>query len=147
MSGISDADVDELIDRVERSAVLFMRGEMDRYLELIHHAPGYTLTNPLGGAIRRYDDRTESVLEAAGYFRGGDARLEVAEVHRLADAVVLVGIERQHGKVGDLPEQDWSLRVTMVFRREAEDWLLLHRHADFLVHPIELEQAAALARG
>jgi ketosteroid isomerase-like protein len=53
----------------------------------------------------------------------------------------------QHGLVGGLPEQDWSLRVTLVFRRDDGAWRLLHRHADPLVHGISLEQTAALARG
>jgi ketosteroid isomerase-like protein len=56
-------------------------------------------------------------------------------------------IERQHGEVGGLPDQGWPLRVTQVYRREAGEWLLVHRHADPLVHRIGLEQAAALARG
>jgi hypothetical protein len=37
------------------------------------------------------------------------------------DFVLLVRIERQHGEVGGLPDQDWSLRVTMLFRREGGD--------------------------
>ena len=56
-------------------------------------------------------------------------------------------IERQHGEVGGLPEQDWSLRVTQVYRREGSEWRLVHRHADPLVNSISLEQAAAIARG
>jgi ketosteroid isomerase-like protein len=61
--------------------------------------------------------------------------------------VVLAVIERQHGQVGGLPEQDWSLRVTLVYRRDESEWRLVHRHADPLVHGISLEQLAALARG
>jgi hypothetical protein len=64
-----------------------------------------------------------------------------------ADTVVLVMIERQHGQVGGLPDQDWPLRVTQVYRRDGSDWQLVHRHDDPLVHAIELEEAAALARG
>ena len=56
-------------------------------------------------------------------------------------------IERQHAQIGGLPDQDWSLRVTQVYRREGADWLLVHRHADPLVDAIDLEQAAGLARG
>jgi ketosteroid isomerase-like protein len=49
--------------------------------------------------------------------------------------------------VGGYPTQDWSLRVTLVFRREGGAWRLVHRHADALVHPITREQLATLARG
>jgi ketosteroid isomerase-like protein len=63
------------------------------------------------------------------------------------DLAVLVAIERQHGTVGDLPSQDWSLRITLVFRREGADWLLVHRHADPLTRPIDPDLFAAIARG
>jgi ketosteroid isomerase-like protein len=59
-----------------------------------------------------------------------------------------VVIERQRGTVRDLPEQDWSLRVTWVFRRGGESgWEVVHRHADALVHPIDHERLGRLARG
>jgi ketosteroid isomerase-like protein len=45
-----------------------------------------------------------------------------------------------------LPEQDWPLRVTQVYRHDAPGWRLVHRHADVLLRAIGLEQAAALAR-
>jgi ketosteroid isomerase-like protein len=69
------------------------------------------------------------------------------EAHASGDIVVLVMIERQHGEVGGLPDQDWSLRVTLVYRREDSEWRLVHRHADPLVRSIGLERAAAIARG
>jgi ketosteroid isomerase-like protein len=52
-----------------------------------------------------------------------------------------------HGEVGGLPEQDWSLRVTQIFRRDRSEWQLVHRHADPLANGITVQQAAALARG
>jgi ketosteroid isomerase-like protein len=60
---------------------------------------------------------------------------------------VLVVIERQHGEVGGLPDQDWSLRVTLVYRRGGPGWQLVHRHADPLVRGRTLEDLAAIARG
>ena len=56
-------------------------------------------------------------------------------------------IEREHGEVGGLPDQDWSLRVTLVYRRQGAEWWLVHRHADPLVRDVGLKTAAALARG
>jgi ketosteroid isomerase-like protein len=56
-------------------------------------------------------------------------------------------IERQRGEVGGLPAQDWSLRVTQVYRRHGDVWQLVHRHADPLVRALGLERTAALARG
>ena len=60
------------------------------------------------------------------------------------DTVVLSMIERQHGRVGGQPDQDLSLRVTQVYRREGSDWLLVHRHADPLVTTLTLEELTAL---
>jgi ketosteroid isomerase-like protein len=63
------------------------------------------------------------------------------------DIAVLVTIEHQHAEVGGVPDQEWPLRVTLVFRRGATDWKLVHRHADLTVKRITLEQAAMMARG
>jgi ketosteroid isomerase-like protein len=147
MDTISDEELAELVRRTEEATTAFMRGDMHRYLELTPHAGGFTLMNPFGGPPKRYRDRSESILAAAAYFRGGEATLEVAEAHAWGDTVVLAMIERQHGEVGGLPDQDWPLRVTQIYRREGSDWLLVHRHADPLVDAIGLERASALAAG
>jgi ketosteroid isomerase-like protein len=144
---ISDEELAELVRRTEEATTAFMRGDMETYLRLTSHAPGYTLMNPFGGAPTRYEDRRPSLMAAASYFRNGEARLELVQAHASADMLVLVMIERQHGEVGGLPDQDWPLRVTQVYRRAGSEWQLLHRHADPLVHGITLEQAAALACG
>jgi ketosteroid isomerase-like protein len=81
------------------------------------------------------------------FFQAGQTELEVVQTYASGNMAVLVVIERQRAVVGGLPEQDWSLRVTLVFRHEDTEWQLVHRHADPLVHSISLEQAAAIARG
>ena len=142
---ISDEELADLVQLTEEATSAFMRGDMERYLALTPHARGFTLMNPFGGPPTRYEDRTESLRAAAGYFKAGEAKLELTEAHVWDDTVVLVMIERQHGEVGGLPDQDWSLRVTQVYRRDGTDWKLAHRHADPLVRAVGLEQASALA--
>jgi hypothetical protein len=114
---ITDAELAELIRRTEEATSAFIRGEMSRYLELTPHARGFTLMNPFGGLPTRCDNRAETLAKAAGYFKGGEAKLELVQAHASGDILVLVMLERQHGGVGGLPDQDWSLRVTQVYRR------------------------------
>lgn len=83
----------------------------------------------------------------ARFFENGTLEQEVVATHASGDLVVLVAVERVRAKIGGQPEQDWSLRVTQVFRRDGPGWQLVHRHADPLVTGITLEQASALARG
>jgi ketosteroid isomerase-like protein len=71
----------------------------------------------------------------------------VFQTYASGELAVLVAVERQHGRVGELPSQDWSLRITLVFRREGDEWRLVHRHADPLTRPIDSDFFAAIARG
>ena len=145
---VTDEEVAELIRRIAEAASALIRGDIRRYVMLIKHADDYTLMAPAGGEPRRGFDASDEALEAmARYFQGGEAELQVVESYASGDMVVLVAIERQHGEVGGLPDQDWSLRVTLVFRRDGSEWQLVHRHADPLVHGISPELLAAIARG
>ena len=145
---ITESDIADLVAQVEESADALMAGDVDRYLAFIHHAEDYTLLNPAGGPARRgFDHSPESRRAMAQMFQSGSAKLELIETYASGDLVVLVTLERNHGVVGGLPEQDWSLRVTLVFRRTQSGWELAHRHADPLVHPITAEQLSALAHG
>jgi ketosteroid isomerase-like protein len=145
---ITDEDFADLVRRTAEANSAFMRGEMDRYLALVTHADDYTLMAPFGGApVRGFDASSGRLAELSRYFKAGTSELELVQTYASGDMAVLVTIERQRGEVGGLPEQDWSLRVTQVYRREGSEWLLAHRHADPLVNNIGLEQAAAIARG
>ena len=131
---VTDEELAELIRRTAEAASALIGGEIRTYLTLIPHADDYTLMDPFGGEPTRGFDASSESLEALEPYTSGDL-------------AVLVVIERQHGQVGGLPDQDLSLRVTWVFRREGSEWQQVHRHADPLVNGISFEQLAALARG
>ncbi len=147
----SAADTDATAALVALAAeknAAFMRGDMQRWASLVHIAPDFTLMQPFGGPVSHgFDTSPQHLAEVGRYFRNGKTQLEVVQTHSSSDLVVLVMIERQTGEVGGLPEQDWSLRVTEVYRKAGSLWQFVHRHADALVHRITLEQLSALARG
>ena len=130
-------DVANLTRRTAEANAALVRGDIDGYLALTEHATDYTLMAPFGGAPTRGFDRS-SQAEMAQFFKSGTFDQEIVATYATGDLVVLVTIERVRAEVGGLPEQDWSLRVTQVFRREGAEWRLVHRHADPLVHGISL---------
>ncbi len=145
---ITGEELGALIQRTADGTAAYMRGEIRRSLTLIRHADDFLLMAPNGGDVMRGVDASDAAVDAtARFFQGGEAELDVVQTYTSGDLVVLVAIERQHGEVGGLPDQDWSLRVTLVFRRDGEEWRLVHRHADPLVHGISFEHLAALGRG
>ena len=151
MSGATatEKELAELVSRTAEGASALIRGDARSYFTLVRHADDFTLMSPYGGRPSRgFDDSDEALEALAQFFRSGEATLEVVESYASGDLAVLVVVEHQHGEVGDLPEQDLSLRVTLVFRRSTDsEWQLVHRHADPLVHGIGLEQLAKLLRG
>ena len=145
---ITEDDLAALIKSTAEAASAYMRGDIRRYLALIKPAEDHTLMAPAGGELIRGRDDSDAAIEITSrYFQAGDADLEVVQTYASCDLVVMAAIERQHGEVGGLPDQDWALRVTLVFRREGSEWRQVHRHADPLVHGISLEQTSAIARG
>jgi ketosteroid isomerase-like protein len=144
---IDDA-VTELIQRSADSNAALMRGDIDSYLTSITFSDDFTLMSPFGGPPTRRAELTDERMKAMGrFFKNGTFEQEVVQAYGSSDMVVLAIIERAHVEVGDLPAQNWALRVTLVYRRDGTTWRLAHRHADPLVEGITLEQSAALARG
>lgn len=144
----AESAIAERIQVAAEKNAAFMRGDMDRWVALADIAPDFTLMQPFGGpASHGFDASPERLARLAQYFRNGDTALEVTQTFEADGLIVIVMIERQQAEVGGLPRQDWSLRVTEVFRKDGEAWRLAHRHADPLVHTISLDRAAALARG
>lgn len=148
MNRPSEDELTALVRRAEEAARAFMRGDVDHYLQLVHHAHGFTLVPPFGGPVSAHEDRRAEVRSWDGTgFTDGDAHFEHVQTHAWGDTVVLVMVERQHGQPAGLPARDLSLRVTHVYRRVNDRWQLVHRHADPLVRARSPREMTELIEG
>ena len=124
-----------------------MRGDMKAYVEMLPLSEDFTLMSPMGGKPGRAPYSPEAMEEIGRFFKNGTFDQELVQSYATRDMVVLATIERAQVEVGGLPQQEWLLRVTVVFRRAGSRWELVHRHADPLVKGISLEQSATLTQG
>lgn len=140
--------VADIVRSSEEGNAALMRGDIPTYARLVRFNDDFLLMSPFGGEPTRAADYTPERMASMGrFFRNGSFTQEVLQTYASNDMVVLATIERTNVEVGGLPAQDWALRVTLVYRRVEDGWRLAHRHADPLVHAIDLDQAAALGRG
>ena len=137
--------VQMLVERSRASNAVLMRGDIERYAALLSFSEDFTLFSPFGGEPTRGRLSPERMAALGRFFRDGTFQQEVVQSYGTKDMVVLALVERARVGVGGLPVQDWALRVTLVYRREGSDWLLVHRHADPLVAGVTLPEAAELA--
>lgn len=138
----------ELLARSAEGQAALMRGDACRYFDIVPLAGDFTLMSPFGGIPSHGQYTQEEVARIGNFFRNGRFAQDEVARYETADMVVLAVIEHCLAvEVGGLPAQDWELRITLVYRREAEGWRLVHRHADPLAASITLETSAALGRG
>jgi ketosteroid isomerase-like protein len=144
----TDPELAELVQRAAAANEHLMRGDIAAYRQVLPVTDDFTLMDPFGGrpsGAPTSDDHWERI---GRFFRDGrDARFELIASYRSGDLAVLVANEHAHVAVGSLPAQLWSLRVTLILRKEDGAWRLAHRHADPLVPGITLEQAGSLTVG
>jgi ketosteroid isomerase-like protein len=139
-------DVLELLDVSQHSNSALMRGDVDRYREIVEYADDFTLFSPFGGQPTR-GMTPERWTRMKTFFKNGTFKQEVVSTYHVEDMVVLALIERPYVSVAGLPAQEWALRVTLVYRKDSGRWRLVHRHADPLSHGITHAFASELGAG
>jgi ketosteroid isomerase-like protein len=145
---MADDTVPNLIKLTKNANEFLMQGDANSYRALLNISNDFTLMSPFGGQLSRASEYTPETWEKVGkFFKNGTFSQELVQAYGSPDMVVLAVIERANVEVGDLPAQEWALRVTLVFQREGSKWRLSHRHADLLSHSISVAKAATLARG
>jgi ketosteroid isomerase-like protein len=99
------------------------------------------LANPLGPAARGWD-AIVSVMQAATAAVHDGKLVSVDPISAVVTKDLAYTVQYEHSElqVGDstIP-RGVLLRVTTIFRREADGWKIVHRHADSITEPKSLE--------
>lgn len=126
------SDLDAVFGEYHRALDAFFRGDSTRVKPLYSKGDGATLANPFGPVRRGWGEVEETMDRAAANYRDGRT-LGFDEVSRLVttELAYLVEVEHYEAKVaGSAKTTAVSLRCTTIFRRDADGWMIVHRHAD-----------------
>ena len=127
----ADADWTVFITKLETAEEEFVKGRPAAFQALWSHADDVTLCGGFGGVERGWQNVTDRLSWVSKKYSDGTRTRE--EISRMvgADFACLVQKEVIRSRVASQAEPSTQeLRATMVFRREADSWRIVHRHAD-----------------
>lgn len=128
---------EQAIEASHRALDEITRGNPEPFFELYSRRDDATLANPYGPPARGLKEIEPAGWRAAANYRDGNAvGFETFAKFATDELGYVLEVERFEAKVAGADEiSPVSLRVTSVFRREADSWKLLHRHADPITSP------------
>ena len=127
-------DFEQFMKRREEAARAFVRG--DRCSAARSYCRS-RLPAPFFGTQGDYEqgpDHVYSIYERdVARFTSGNTSFEILQMAASDDIAYWVGFQQAMARLdGSTEKISLNLRVTEVFRREGEEWKLVHRHADSL---------------
>ena len=128
---LADAEWMEFITKLEIAEEEFVKGRPAAFQALWSHAEDVTLCGGFGGVEGGWQNVTERLGWVSQKYSDGTRTRE--EISRMvgADFAYLVQKEVIQSRLGSQVElSTLELRATMVVRREADGWRIVHRHAD-----------------
>ncbi len=132
----SATDFDAVVEQTNQALIAFVQGDSSGMKSLLSRGDDVVLANPLGPPVRGRSGVEEATDRAVAFLRGGTCEFEEMARHATSDMGYVFHIERVAAKVGESDEpRRITLRVTMIYRREADGWKIVHRQADPIMTP------------
>jgi ketosteroid isomerase-like protein len=133
-SDLANSEWMTFIAKLETAEEEFVQGRPAAFQALWSHADDVTLCGGFGGVERGWQNVTARLNWVSAKYSDGTRTRE--EISRMvgADFAYLVQTEVIRSRVAAQTEPSTQeLRSTMVFRREADGWRIVHRHADLQI--------------
>jgi ketosteroid isomerase-like protein len=131
------SDLAEAVEQSHRALNAFPKGDAEPLKNLFSRRDDVSIANPFGPPARGWKQVAATMERAASSYRDGEAMaFERVSEYATADLAYIVEIERYESRVGGVDDlRPFALRVTTIFRREDNEWRILHRHADPITAP------------
>ena len=124
-------DFDAAVDAYRTALQSMLKGDSAPVLNLYSRRDDVTLANPLGPPHVGRANLEKASAAVAATFTDGVMKFEEVSRFATSDLGYVVALERaQVRRTGSDETTPISLRVTTIFRREEDRWLVAHRHAD-----------------
>jgi ketosteroid isomerase-like protein len=128
----SSAEFEAMLEKVDAAQLELQNGKPAAFKALWSQADDITLSGGFGGTVEKGWDAISRRLDWVGaQFSGGTHTHERVVANTSGDLGYVVQLEHLRFKVpADGKEASRDYRVTMIFRREADGWRIIHRQAD-----------------
>jgi ketosteroid isomerase-like protein len=125
-------DFDEVLEQCQLALGEFLKGDSKHWQKLWSHREDVTLANPIGPAMRGWEQVAETLELVASQVSDGEiTSFETIAKYVTPELAYVVWVERTRAKVGRREDvAPFDLRVTTIFRPEDGEWKVVHRHAD-----------------
>ena len=129
---MSQSDFDGAVEAFRRALDAFLKGDAGPVMEHWSRRDDVTLANPFGPPRRGPAEVIPAIEAAAANFRDGSIRrFDEVSRYSTADLGYVVHLEQTEARLrGSENMTSFTLRVTVIFRREGDSWKVAHRHAD-----------------
>ncbi len=127
-------DFQQFMTRREAAARAYINGDAGPLVRISAATSPASFFAPMGGHVEGAEQVSSRYERDAAIFApgAGEGHFEIAQMDSSGDLGYWVGFQRATASVGE-QAAPFNLRVTEIFRREAGDWKLIHRHADSLI--------------
>jgi ketosteroid isomerase-like protein len=128
----STAEFQAMLEKVDAAQLELQNGKPAAFKALWSQADDITLSGGFGGTVEKGWGAISRRLDWVGaQFSGGTHTHERVVANTSGDLGYVVQLEHLRFKVpADGKETSRDYRVTMIFRREADGWRIIHRQAD-----------------
>jgi len=127
-------DFEQFMKRREDAARAYVNGDAGPVGDIAALDLPATFFHP-GGDCEQGAEQVSSryARDATNFEAGGDSSFEILHMAAGDGIAYWVGFQRATARLKGRPEAvPMGLRITEIFRREGDEWKLVHRHADML---------------